>query len=267
MRALTKIEYWDQGYEARNEAAELTFGWRDYINYLIAEKIEGIGLEGKSVLEIGAGDSMWLPYLAKKYPGTQFAGVDFSKAGCQRLADRVAAAGAPVTIDIHNEDMFAAESALHGTFDLVLSFGVIEHFTDLSAALLAKRRYLKDRGLMFSLIPNMAGSVGTLAKVLNRQIFEMHNPHDWNSFLEGHRRAGLTVISGGYLGSSNFSVLSSCIEHHRGLSWHAYVLLTRLSKAIALVESRLGNLPASKAFSPYIYAISQATHESRHFHQ
>lgn len=258
MRELTKIEYWDQGYEARNEAAELAFGWRDYINCLIAGKIEGIGLEGKSVLEIGAGDSMWLPYLAKKYPGTQFAGVDFSKAGCQRLADRVAAASAPVTIDIHNEDMFAAESELHGTFDLVLSFGVVEHFTDLSAALLAKRQYLQDRGLMFTLIPNLAGLIGTLAKALNRQIFEMHNPHDWNSFLEGHRRAGLTVISGGYLGSSNFSVLSSCIEHHKGMSWHAYVLLTRLSKVIALAESRLGNLPASKAFSPYIYAISRA---------
>jgi 2-polyprenyl-3-methyl-5-hydroxy-6-metoxy-1,4-benzoquinol methylase len=258
MRELTKIEYWDQGYVARHEAAELTFDWRNHVDCLIAGKIEGIGLEGKRVLEVGAGDSMWLPYLAKKYPGAHFAGVDFSHAGCRRLADRVAAAHTPLTIDIHNEDMFAAQSVLHGAFDVVLSFGVVEHFTDLPAALLAKRRYLADQGRMFTLIPNMAGSIGSLTKRFNRQVFDMHNPHDWKSFLDGHHRAGLTVTSGGYLGSSNFGVLSSCFEHRSGMSWHAYVFLTRLSKAISLAESRLGNLPVSKTFSPYIYAISRA---------
>ena len=86
----------------------------------------------------------------------------------------------------------------------------------------------------------------------------MHNPHDWNSFLEGHRKAGLTVISGGYLGSGNFGVLSSCFKKHEGLSWHTYVLLTRLSKAVWLLESKLGDLPGSRMFSPHIYAISRA---------
>lgn len=257
MRALTKVEYWDQGYVSRNGVGELKFGWRNYINYLIAEKIEGIGLEGKNVLEIGAGDSVWLPYLVKKYHTAKFSGVDFSKEGCQRLADRLATAGVAEAIGIHNEDMFSPESELHGKFDLVLSFGVVEHFTDLSDALLAKRRYLKEQGWMFTLIPNMAGSIGYLTKLLNQEIFEMHNPHDWNSFLDGHCRAGLTVRAGGYLGSSNFGVLSSCFKQNKGMPWHTYVFLSRLSKAISLVESRLGNLPASKTFSPYVYAISR----------
>ena len=76
--------------------------------------------------------------------------------------------------------------------------------------------------------------------------------------LDGHRRAGLRVLAGGYLGSSNFSVLSSCLKQRRGISWHTYVFLSRLSKAVSLAESRLGNLPASRMFSPYIYAISRA---------
>ena len=257
MRELTNIDYWDQGYTARDQPTELTFDWRNHVDRLIADRIEGIGLDGKDVLEVGAGDSMWLPYLARKYPAARFAGVDFSKAGCERLAAR-AGAGVPVKIGVHHEDMFAEESALHGAFDLVLSFGVVEHFADLSVALLAKRRYLKRQGLMFSLIPNLAGSIGHLAKAWNREVFEMHNPHDWASFLDGHHRAGFTVLSGGYLGSSNFGILSSCVEPGRGIPWHAYVFLSRLNKAISLVESRVGNLPASRMFSPYIYAISQA---------
>ncbi len=258
MNTLTKKEDWDRGYGSRKEIVALKFGWRDHLTYLIAQKIEGIGLDGKRVLEIGAGDSQWLPYFAKKYPDSRFAGLDYSKAGCERLAIRAAALCGSTTIEIHQQDMFAAESALHGRFDLALSFGVIEHFVELSHALSAKRKYLKDHGTMFSLIPNMAGSIGFLTKLFNRKIYEMHNPHDLNSFLEGHRKAGLTVISGGYLGSINFGVLSSCFEKHKGLSWHTYVFLTRLSKAIWLLETKFGDLPRSGMFSPYIYAISRA---------
>jgi hypothetical protein len=38
MRELTKIEYWDRGYVARNETVELKFDWRNYIDCLIAGK-------------------------------------------------------------------------------------------------------------------------------------------------------------------------------------------------------------------------------------
>jgi 2-polyprenyl-3-methyl-5-hydroxy-6-metoxy-1,4-benzoquinol methylase len=257
MSSLTKIEYWDQGYISRKEIADLAFGWRNHANDLISEKIEGIGLEGKNVLEVGAGDSQWLPYLSKKYSGSRFSGLDYSKAGCERLAERITAAGIANEISVYQEDILTPKSMLHGKFDLVLSFGVVEHFTDLSTVLSAKRNYLSHQGLMFTLIPNMAGSIGYLTKLFNRKVYEMHNPHDWPSFLEGHHRAGLTVISGGYLGSLNYGILSSCVDKSDGIPWHIYVFLTRLSKLISIAEIRLGDFPSSKMFSPYIYAISK----------
>jgi len=258
MNALTRPEYWERGYVARDEPVEYRFGWRDYVNHLLAKKIEGLGLDGKRVLEIGAGDSPWLPYLANKYPGGRFAGLDYSQAGCERLAKRAAAVCGPSTIQVYHQDLFDPESALHRRFDLVLSFGVVEHFADLSHVLAAKRRYLQDDGMMFTVIPNMAGVIGRLTKRFDRAVYDMHNPHDWESFLDGHHRAGMTVIAGGYLGSSNFGVLSSCVKEPRGLAWHAYVLLTRLSKAVWFLESRFGDLPASRTFSPYIVALSRA---------
>lgn len=258
MSNLTNKESWDQGYILRDDIVDLELGWRDYINNLIVEKIENIGLDGKNVLEIGAGDSKWLPYFACKYPGSRFSGLDYSSVGCEKLVARAVAISNIATIDVYHEDMFALNSALHGAFDLVLSFGVVEHFTDLSHALLAKRKYLKKNGMMFSLIPNMAGSMGYLAKSFNRNIYDMHNPHDFDSFFDGHCMAGLKVISGGYLGAINFGVLSSCFEDREGFSWHAYVFLTRLSKVIGLFESKVGALPSSRLFSPYIYIVSQA---------
>jgi 2-polyprenyl-3-methyl-5-hydroxy-6-metoxy-1,4-benzoquinol methylase len=257
MSTLTRKEDWDQGYVSRQEIIELGMGWRNYTNEQIREKIEQIGLDGKNVLEIGAGDSQWLPYLAQKYPGSNFCGLDYSEAGCRKLAERAAALGEGSSIGIYQQDMFSDDVSLHGTFDVAISFGVVEHFTDLSEVLIQKRKFLKDDGILFSLIPNLAGTVGFMTRSLNKDIYDTHNPHDWNSFREGHHRAGLTIIEGGYLGSTNYGVLTSCIDEQKGLSWQLCLFLTRLSKSVWYLESKVGNLPATRAFSPYIYAISR----------
>lgn len=257
MTNLTDKNDWERGYVSRRNIDDLKLDWRNLTNRLIVEKIEELKLDNKRILEIGAGDSQWLPYFAKKYCDSRFAGLDYTNAGCERLALRAAMLRGTGTIEIYQQDMFAEHSELHGQFDIVMSFGVVEHFTQLHRALLAKRNYLKEQGLMFTLIPNMAGSIGYLAKCFNPNVYEMHNPHAWDSFLDGHHKAGLAVMSGGYLGSTNFGTLSGCFRRPGGLSWHAYVFLTRLSKVIGLVESKLGFLPSNKMFSPYIYAVSR----------
>lgn len=256
MSTLTTKDTWRESYLARGEPTDLEFDWRNRSNIVIAQMLESIGLSGKNVLEIGAGDSQWLPYLARKYPESRFAGLDYTEDGCKRLAER-ADKKANISIDIYHQDMFRADPSLHNQFDVVISFGVIEHFTDLAEALHAKQRFLNDQGVIFSLIPNLAGSIGFLAKRFNRDVFEMHNPHDWASFVDGHQRAGLSVVAGGYLGSTNYGVLSSCFPEQKGLPWHFYLLLTRLSKFVGLLESRFGDFSYSKALSPYIYAISR----------
>lgn len=252
---LTQEDMWDQGYQSRNEFSDIDFSWRNRTNLLVAREIESVGLENKSILEIGAGDSAWLPYLAKKYPDSRFAGLDYSEAGCARLAERLKSSG--LSADVFREDFFAPSSPLHGKFDLVLSFGVVEHFLNLPDALSAKKKFIKQDGLLFTLIPNMAGAIGLLTKLYNRKVFDRHNAHDWNSFRDGHDKAGLRILSGGYLGSSNFGVLSSCFTKHSGFGWHSYVLLTRLTKMLSFIENKLGDFPVSKAFSPIIYAISR----------
>lgn len=257
MKYLTKHEMWDQVYKSHDKFTELKFDWRHYYNYLIAKKIEGIGLDRKNVLEIGAGDSKWLPYFAKKYRKSQFAGLDYTKTGCEKLALRMIVTGGDASIDIYHQDMFVLESSIHGKFDTIFSFGVVEHFSDLSQALLAKQRYLKKDGLMFTLIPNMAGSIGWLTRLFNRNIYEMHNPHDLESFIEGHRKAGMIVLSGGYLGSTNYLVLSSCFNEKRSFLWYVYAFLVLLSMVVGYLESKFGDFPVSKTFSPYIYVISR----------
>jgi hypothetical protein len=103
----------------------------------------------------------------------------------------------------------------------------------------------------------MSGIIGIFTKWLNKGIYEIHFPHDLNSFLKGHRNAGLEIIESGYLGSTNFGVLSSCFDRPIGWKYRTYVWLSRLTKVLNLIESRIGNFPVTKTFSPYIYAISR----------
>lgn len=256
MKALTDNQYWSGIYARHADSAELSLeGFRNRPDYLIAQTIEQIGLLGKTVLEIGAGDSKWLTYFAKKYPSSSFSGIDYSELGCARLAERARRSG--VAVSVFQEDLFSANSPCHNKFDLVMSFGVVEHFSDLTATLLAKRRYLRRGGRLFTLIPNMAGVIGSLTKAYNKPIYEMHNPHGLESFVEGHSCAQLVIENAGYLCSNNFSVASSCFDKRSGLYWQTYLALTRFSKAIWFLEHHVCGLPATRYFSPYIFAISR----------
>jgi SAM-dependent methyltransferase len=256
MEKLTDKTYWDGAYSRRKSQPRLQIdGFRNYSNRSILSKLLETDMENKRILEIGAGDSVWLPYLAKGFPSSQFVGVDYSESGCALLSERTRMVND--NVEVVHEDMFVENSRLHDSFDIVISFGVVEHFDDLGFVLAAKKRYLKSGGVMFTLIPNLAGILGRLVRIWNREVYDKHNPHDRCSFLRGHKQAGLNVISSGYLGSSNFGVLSSCFPERRGLSWQISRGLVATSLASWWFEDKIGNLPSSKSFSPYIYAISR----------
>lgn len=258
MEKLTDKIYWEGIYNQRKTQQSLNVdGLINYPNRLILNRLLEISMENKQILEIGAGDSAWLPYLAKKFPSSRFVGIDYSESGCALLSERARMANAAV--EVVHEDLFIKNSQLHGLFDVVISFGVVEHFDNLCHIFAAKKNYLKSGGAMFTLIPNMAGVMGALARTWNRKVYNKHNPHDWGSFLAGHQQAGLNVISGGYLGSTNFGVLSSCFPEQKGLSWQMSRALVATSLAIWWIEDKVGDFPSSKTFSPYIYAISRQT--------
>ncbi len=187
----------------------------------------------------------------------EFNGLDYSDRGCRMLSDRAKREGALVAV--YQQDLFEPSEDLIGQFDLIYSLGVVEHFHSLSTVLLAMQRLLARRGRMLTLIPNMAGILGPLTRRYNRHVYEIHVPHDMQSFLQGHQEAGLSVESAGFLCSTNFGVLSACFKGPTDRGWTTYLWLSRLTKAIWFIESKCGDLPRTAALSPYLYAISRAS--------
>jgi 2-polyprenyl-3-methyl-5-hydroxy-6-metoxy-1,4-benzoquinol methylase len=257
-RVLTQSDYWESGYVTRDNARPLEVrGFRNFSDRKIIETIEALGLEGKRILEVGAGDSAVLTHLAHQYRGrASFIGLDYSAAGCALLMRR--AEREQAVVSVVEGDLFQPDSRMLGSFDVVYSYGVVEHFQNLSAVLLAKARFLSAAGRMLSIIPNMAGVLGALTRRYNKRVYELHVPHDLQSFLRGHADAGLEVLQAGYVCSSNFGVLASCFSSPQDRGWRSYVWLARLSKLLWFVEDALGELPHSGRFSPYIYVTSRS---------
>jgi hypothetical protein len=218
------------------------------------EKIAPLLVQAKDVLEVGAGGSLWLPYLACRYPDRNFFGLDYSENGCERLRGSVAKKG--LKIDVINADLFTPPEFLKGKMGLVLSFGVVEHFQHLAGVMAALREFIGSDGMIFTIIPNMSGILGDLTRRLDQSVFDIHVPHDLESFIAGHKEAGLEIAEAGFLCSSNFGVLSSAVPRS-GIKFEIYKWLSRVSKAGWFFEEKFFPLPTTQYLSPFIYCIAK----------
>lgn len=256
---LTDESYWDCCYRGRELVPFDERDWKNYVSVQLFRLVETLSLDGKRVCEVGGGDAKLLVYLAKRHPSSRFCVLDFSPLGCEFARRRAEREG--VILEVYQEDMFSPSQALVGSFDLVLSYGVVEHFTDLSRALMAKGRLLKVGGLAFTLIPNLASPVyAGLFRYYSRTVYRKHIPHTMASFLRGHRLAGLVPLRRGYLGSVEFGMISMAVEGPEPTGWWGrqfYLLLTRISKVVHFLEYRFMDFPATSLFSPFMYVISR----------
>lgn len=127
---------------------------------------------GHRVLEVGFAPGKYLAWVAKRL-GAEVAGVDYSPHGvetAQRLFGAVGIRG-----DLRCEDAFAMTFA-PGSFDIVYSLGVIEHFDDPSDIIgrhVAMAR--PDGGLALLVIPNYGGIYGRLQASFDPENLAIHN--------------------------------------------------------------------------------------------
>jgi 2-polyprenyl-3-methyl-5-hydroxy-6-metoxy-1,4-benzoquinol methylase len=257
---LTDSVFWDRAYEDRVLEPFNGHDWRNYAAVQIVRAVRAIGLDGKRICEVGGGDGQLSAYMARLHPSASFSVIDYSEKGCalarrRSLLERVA-------LHVHQQDVFEPDGSLLGVFDVVMSFGVVEHFRDLPGVLAAKRRLLKPGGVMFTLIPNFAGSVyASLCKRWSRSVFDDHVPHDMKSLTSGHVAAGLVPKHAAYIGSTEFGMLSmamSAPEKKSRVDYQLYLGLTRVSKALHYFEWKIVDLPSTRFFSPYIFVVSSA---------
>jgi 2-polyprenyl-3-methyl-5-hydroxy-6-metoxy-1,4-benzoquinol methylase len=214
------------------------------------------GASGKRLLEIGSAGSTWLPWFAQE--GFRVAGIDYSEPGCEtarRLLDEAGVDG-----EVVHADALEPPTELLGAFDVVVSFGVVEHFEDTAGALRAFGRFLAPGGVLVTVVPNMTGVTGLTQRLVNRDVYAIHVPLDCAALAAAHRAAGLDARCR-YFMSVNFGVPTlEGLDPSRTSTRVKRVALTALaqaSKLVWLVEEPL-RLPATRWLAPYVVCVAHA---------
>lgn len=211
--------------------------------------------DGLRLLEVGCARSSWLPYFALHH-GFEVSGLDYSAGGCEQA--RRILEGAGVSGQVIEGDLFAPPEGMVGQFDVVVSFGLVEHFTDTVAAHVALARFLKPDGLIVTIIPNLGGSLLSLfQRVLDRAVFDVHEPIDRRQLANAHAQANLQLSWCHYFLSVNWNVLN--IASWRNARWRTRLMriFSGLSKAVWMLERRGFIIPPNRLTSPYIVAVAR----------
>lgn len=212
-----------------------------------------MNLLGKKLLEIGCARSVWLPYFAKEFSFEVY-GIDYSEIGYQQAMQILSNEG--VKGEIVCADFFSPPGSMLKAFDVVVSFGVLEHFKDTTACIAAFSKFLKPGGLLITNIPNLCGLNGLIQKMINRPIFDIHILFNTNALMQAHRINGLRVISCDYFLFANLGVLN--FENLKGSLFYtgAARLRSLINKVAWICERAFPVLKPNRWSSPYIHCVA-----------
>jgi len=218
------------------------------------QMFEGYDTSSMELAEIGCAQSVYLPYFAKQY-GFKVSGIDRSETGCGRARMILEREG--VKGEIYCADFFAIPPELIGRFDVVISFGVIEHFTQTAEALRAMATLLKPGGRMFDDIPNFTGVLGIYQKLLDRGMYDAHVPMSREKLASAHQEAGLEIESCDYFMPICLEVINVERWPRNVLYWFTIRSHTAISRAVWFVDDHVVRLPQNRWTSPFIYCVSR----------
>jgi 2-polyprenyl-3-methyl-5-hydroxy-6-metoxy-1,4-benzoquinol methylase len=252
-------QYWDKAwatYDIPKEANPQHGGLPNYVNRRFHEyfcKIfSTMNTQGKNILEIGCARSVWLPYFAKEF-GFKVYGIDYSEIGCQQAVQILG--NERVNGKIVCADFFSPPGSMLEVFDVVVSFGVLEHFRDTTACIATFSKFLKPGGLLITSIPNLLGLNGLIQKVVNRTIFDIHVSIDINTLKRAHEINGLRIILCNYFLFAIFGLVN--IENLKGTLFYKVARLRSwVNEVVWIFERVVPALKPNRWSSPYINCVA-----------
>jgi SAM-dependent methyltransferase len=167
---LSTASHWDsrEGDVRARLPSRLNIGVRD-ITDLLGRNIR----PGDHVLEIGCAPGKYLSWcgIAGR---AHISGVEYAPRSFRKTVNLFAAMD--IAADVRCEDIFETSFA-DGSFDLVYSLGLIEHFNGDRAVEIVRKHValLKPGGKAVIVIPNFSGWYGALMKRNDAEVYATHN--------------------------------------------------------------------------------------------
>jgi SAM-dependent methyltransferase len=200
MTRLTDEKFWSDSY------VETEF--HDLAEHNVAVFVKRYLQEekNKTAFELGSFPGAFLPTIGRYH--YKLSGIDFNPRNSDELPMWLKSHGVDVG-NFYSGDLFEFVHNNNHQFDLVCSFGLIEHFENFDELIGMHIRLLAPGGKLIITTPNFRG----LMQYLPHKIFDSYNlskhylpsmsPKKWKKIIEDE---GLTVMHAGYFGGYMFWV-------------------------------------------------------------
>ena len=234
-------QYWDSGYEkTRLEPSTKDDPVRCWLE-------KHIPLSQGTALELGCFPGRYLVVLAML--GYEVHGIDLTPRIQTELKDWLLANGCRAGEFIRAD---VTTHVFEKKYDVVCSFGLIEHFTNWKELLIAHARLVKSGGVLAVSTPNFRGFIQqSLHQFLDSKNLSMHNldAMDRKQWADIIQPLGFEIISAGYFGGFDFWVGAE----DRNLLQRGIIRLIREASPIlgSLLPSRIS------AYSAYCGLIAR----------
>lgn len=197
---LAEATFWDDYWEnciLPNEV-NASFSFERCLSQALKEHLNIDFLE-REAFEIGCAPGKWLAFMAKEF-GLKPNGVEYSKSGMEATMKNFHLMGLN-SGKIQTGDFFQIKPDRQ--FELVMSFGFIEHFTDVDSVVELHLKWLKPGGTLILGVPNFNGIYKIIQKILNNEILEKHNLDIMNLSYFHHLASKFNLQKNfiGYIGS------------------------------------------------------------------
>jgi len=200
MTRLTDEKFWSDSY-VNIQFQDL----HDHSVALLLQKYLPDG-KGKAAIELGSFPGAFLPTIGRK--GYSLNGIDFNPRNTDDLPAWLKSQDLQVGV-FRSGDLFEFASKNGQQFDLVCSFGLIEHFENYDEVIRMHLSLLKPGGQLIITTPNFRGWLQYLphkffdAYNLGKHYLPSMNPGKWKKLLESE---GFQTLYSGYFGGYAFWV-------------------------------------------------------------
>lgn len=158
---------------------------------------------GMRFLEVGChpGHYMWYFHHFFDY---KVSGLEYVREFCDKV--RKSLEGIDVPSDVICDDLFSfTPSSPEVRWDVVASFGLIEHFQDTEDVIKKHLALLKNGGHLVLVIPNHQGIYGKILKLVSLEKYNAHNLMKYEDILDALKKIGnVRIVEGGYYGHIGF---------------------------------------------------------------
>lgn len=200
MSRLTDEQFWSDSYK--------NVQFQDLSEHSVAILLQKYLPEenDKTAIELGSFPGAFLPTIGRK--GYTLNGIDFNPRNVDALPTWLKSKGLQVK-EFNSGDIFEFVSISKERFDLVCSFGLIEHFENYEEVIRLHLSLLKPGGKLVITTPNFRGWMQYLphrlfdAYNLSKHYLPSMNPSKWKTIIE---KEGLQVLFSGYFGGYSFWV-------------------------------------------------------------